>query len=65
MTEEEIANPAGISFDRLSLSSQQAQAKIAELNTAGQVGTRKGAAEILAALGCDVAPAKRERTGYG
>ena len=61
MTDEEIANPEGISFDRLALSGQKAQAKIKELNKAGQVGTRKGAADILAALGCDVAPAKAER----
>ena len=61
MTDEEIANPESISFDRLALSGQKAQAKIKELNKAGQVGTRKGAADILAALGCDVAPAKAER----
>ncbi|MGY9048366.1 conjugal transfer protein [Puniceibacterium antarcticum] len=64
MTDEEITNPAGISFERLKLSAPEAQAKIAELNTAGKVATPKGAAEILAALGCDIEGAKTERSEH-
>lgn len=52
MSEEEIADPGTISYERLSLMGHQQQAKIAELNTAGTIGTKEGAIELLEAFGC-------------
>lgn len=52
MSDEEIADPSTISYERLSLTGHQQQAKIAELNTAGTIGTKEGAIDLLEAFGC-------------
>ena len=51
MTDEEIANPSGISFDRLSLSNTDVQQKIKALNKAGKIGSPEAAKNVLDALG--------------
>lgn len=61
MTDEEIANPGGISFDRLSLSNGDVQQKIQGLNKSGKIGTAEGAREVLAALGVSVPEVQVER----
>ncbi|MCE6967522.1 type IV secretory system conjugative DNA transfer family protein [Cereibacter sphaeroides] len=64
MTDEEIANPSTISFDRLALAGDNVRAKIKSLAAAGTIGTKEGVAAILGEMGVAVPeekPAKPAR----
>ena len=70
MTDEEIAKPETISFDRLALAGDNVRAKIRSLAAAGTIGTKEGVAAILGEMGVAVpeeksAKPKKEKVRHG
>ena len=61
MTDEEVADPSGISFEKLALDSAGLTEKIAKLSTTRKLTTPQGTHDILAALGVPDKPQKQER----
>ncbi|MBY6141956.1 type IV secretory system conjugative DNA transfer family protein [Leisingera daeponensis] len=61
MTDEEVADPSGISFEKMALDSTGLTEKIAKLSTTQKLATPQGTHDILAALGVPDKPQKQER----
>jgi type IV secretion system protein VirD4 len=62
MTEEEIADPSKITFERLHLQKREARDKISELKEAGRINSQNGQRELLTAFAIDVKPNAQMRT---
>ena len=62
MSDDEIADPAKITLERLHLQRSSARDKIGELKKSGRLNTQDGQRELLAAFDIDVSPDAQMRT---